>query len=143
MKKMLVFVSMLMALGMNAAATIAPAFAEEAKAAHHETAKGAGKANASVKSCLDCAAECEKTLAYFKKKGGKYMEAKNVDAIKDCITLCKASADLKSRKSAHAAKVDAVCHEVCSQCAQVCKDLNDPKLKDCITSCETCHQCCE
>jgi hypothetical protein len=135
MKKLFVFFFMLLAFGL-APATLAPAAYAQAPAAHHDAAAGA-------KSCADCAAECEKTLAYFNKKGGKYIEAKNVDTIKDCLALCKASADLKTRKSAYAAKLDAVCHEVCSKCAQVCKDLKDPALKECITSCETCHKCCE
>ena len=129
-KKFLLFVFMLMAFGLSSASLLSPALAAD----DHKN---------SGKSCADCAVTCEKTLAYFKKKGGKYMEAKNVDTIKDCITLCKASADLKTRKSANAAKVDAVCHEVCNQCAKMCKDLNDPALKDCVKSCETCHECCE
>jgi hypothetical protein len=113
----------------------APVYAQGTPAAHHDMA-------ASGKACANCAATCEKTLAYFQKKGGKYAEAKNQDVLKDCITLCKASADLKGRKSAHAAKLDAVCNEVCKQCAEMCKEMKDPALKDCIQSCETCHDCC-
>ncbi|MBU6451124.1 MAG: hypothetical protein KGS72_05045 [Cyanobacteria bacterium REEB67] len=112
----------------------APVYAQGA-AAHHDNVS-------SGKACADCAATCEKTLAYFQKKGGKYAEAKKQDVLKDCIALCKASADLKSRNSAHAAKLDAVCNEVCKQCAEMCKELKDPALKDCIQSCETCHDCC-
>ena len=134
MKKFFVFIFMLIAFGL-APASLAPAAYAQSPAAHSDAAAGA-------KSCSDCAATCEKTLEYFNKKGGKYTEAKNVDKIKDCIALCKASADLKSRKSAHAAKLDAVCNTVCKECAQMCKDLKDPALKDCIDSCETCHKCC-
>ncbi len=125
---------MLMAFGL-APAYLAPSALAQAPAAHHDAAAGG-------KACSDCAATCEKTLDYFKKKGGKYVEAKNLDTLKDCIALCKASADLKSRNSAHAKKLDAVCHDVCKQCAQMCKDMNDPALKDCVQSCETCHDCC-
>jgi len=134
MKKLFVFIFMLVAFGL-APATFAPAAFAQGTAAHKDAAAGA-------KSCADCAVTCEKTLAYFNTKGGKYVAAKNLDTIKDCIALCKASADLKSRKSASAEKLDAVCHDVCAKCAQMCKDLKDPALKDCIESCETCHKCC-
>jgi hypothetical protein len=134
MKKLFVFIFMLIAFGL-APATLAPAAFAQGTTAHKDAAAGA-------KSCADCAATCEKTLTYFNKKGGKYVEAKNLDTIKDCIALCKASADLKSRKSANAAQLDAVCNDVCKKCAEVCKNLKDPALKDCIESCETCHKCC-
>jgi hypothetical protein len=135
MKKLFVFIFMLVAFGLVPASLAPSVWAQGAPAAHHDVA-------ASGKACADCAATCEKTLVYFTKKGGKYASAKNLDTLKDCIALCKASADLKSRKSAHAQKLDAVCNEVCKQCAQMCKDMNDPALKDCVKSCETCHDCC-
>ena len=120
--------------GITTAALAAPA-TPVTPAAHHDNVS-------SGKACANCAVTCEKTLAYFQKKGGKYAEAKNLDSLKDCIALCKASADLKSRNSAHATKLDAVCNEVCKQCAEMCKEMKDPALADCIKSCETCHDCC-
>jgi len=137
MKKVILFfcAAMAMMLPLSFSPALAQSDAKAAKSAQHDLAS-------SAKSCSDCAATCEKTLAYFHKKGGKYTEAKNVDALKDCISLCKASADLKSRKSANALKLDTLCNEVCQQCAQICKDLKDPALKECIDSCETCHKCC-
>jgi hypothetical protein len=103
--------------------------------AHHDM-------KSSAEACANCATTCEKTLEYLKGKGGKHAEARNLDKLKDCIALCKASADLKGRNSAHAAKLDQVCKDVCSQCAAMCKELKDPALADCIKSCETCHDCC-
>jgi hypothetical protein len=135
MKRLFAFIFTLLAFALVPAFQSPSAWAQGTPAAHHD-------AVASSKACRDCAATCEKTLAYFKKKGGKYAKAKNLDTLKDCIALCTASADLKSRNSAHAQKLDAVCNEVCKQCAQMCKDLNDPALKHCIQSCETCHDCC-
>ena len=100
-------------------------------------------AGASQKSCAACAKICEDTLKYFQKKGGKYTEAANLQKLKDCITLCNASADLQARDSAHAKKLLEVCHAVCLDCAKMCKDMNDPKLADCVKSCEECTSCCE
>lgn len=93
--------------------------------------------------CGKCAKVCEDTLIYFKKKGGKYTEEKNLQILKDCISTCKTSDEFQSRKSSNTHKIMAVCHEICKQCAQMCKDMNDPKLAECIKSCETCSDCCE
>ncbi len=98
---------------------------------------------ASAMNCGKCAKVCEETLSYFKKQGGKYTEAKNLQILKDCISSCKTSDEFQSRKSSNAGKIMAVCNEICKQCAQMCKDMNDPKLADCIKSCETCSSCCE
>ena len=62
----------------------------------------AGKKAGAQKSCAACAKICEDTLKYFKKQGGKYTEAANLQKLQDCITLCNASADLQARNSAHA-----------------------------------------
>lgn len=109
-------------------------------------AKGAACAKAGTVSCStnceSCAKTCEKTLSYFLKKGGKYTEAGNIRTLKDCIALCKISADFHARGSAHAAKVAALCHDLCLECAKMCKDMNDPKLADCVKSCEECADCC-
>lgn len=96
-----------------------------------------------ARSCSQCAAICEETLSYLEKKGGKYAEAGNIQKLKDCITLCKASADLQNRQSPHAKKLLEVCHQVCLDCAKMCQDLNDPKLADCVKSCQECSSCCE
>ncbi len=104
--------------------------------------KAAAKTGAGI-SCAECAQTCEKTLKYFKKQGGKYTEAANLKTLQDCITLCKASSELQKRGSAHAAALLKVCHAVCLDCAKMCKEMNDPKLADCIKSCEECTSCCE
>lgn len=113
-----------------------------------KAAKGSTKAHAkdccaTEMNCSACQKECEKTLAYFKKQGGKYTEAKNIQILEDCIASCKASADFQSRKSANSSKIMALCSDICKQCAQMCKDMNDPKLADCIKSCLECATCCE
>jgi hypothetical protein len=111
--------------------------------AGEKTAASKAACCATSMDCSKCQKECEKTLSYFKKKGGKYTEAKNIQILEDCISSCKASAEFQSRKSANSSKIMAVCSEICKQCAQMCKDMNDPKLADCIKSCLECATCCE
>src|ERR1700723_1022829 len=88
--------------------------------------------------CKSCSDMCAKNLQYFKKKGGKYTEASRVNTMKDCVKICDTTHDFKSRQSANNADVDKACGAICNKCAEVCTELNDPKLKDCIAMCKKC-----
>lgn len=89
--------------------------------------------------CNKCAEACEKALAHLQEKGAS--EA-TVNTLKDCITLCKTSADLKNRGSALSAKLASACAEACKKCAKVCADQKDEALKDCIDQCNICADAC-
>ena len=119
---------------------LTPAFAADKAAKDSKTV--AKDCCGAKMNCSECQKECEKTLSYFKKKGGKYTEAKNIQILEDCISSCKASAEFQSRQSSNSSKIMAVCSEICKQCAQMCKDMNDPKLAECIKTCLDCADCC-
>lgn len=89
--------------------------------------------------CIKCAEACEKALTHLQAKGAS--EA-TLNTIKDCITLCKTSADLKSRGSELSAKLASACAEACKKCAKVCADQKDEALKDCIDQCNVCADAC-
>lgn len=107
-------------------------FAESAKHAHASCAS----------ECNKCAEACEKALEHVQKKGGKFAAAENINALKDCIALCKASADLKSRNSSLSAKISDACADACKKCAVICADMKDGALKDCIEQCNKCAEAC-
>lgn len=137
MKKIFLMLFLFASLTISATMFMPQAFAEKGKShAGHQCSAG-------EMECGKCQKECEKTLAYFKKKGGKYVEAKNLQILQDCIQTCKTSAEFQSRNSANSQKAMALCADVCRQCAQMCKDLNDPQLAACIKACEDCAACCE
>jgi len=92
--------------------------------------------------CTSCADSCEKALNYLT-KGDKKVDESKLAAIRDCITLCRASADLGKRNSDLSQKLAAVCADACAKCAEACKSLEDDKLKDCISQCQSCHICCD
>lgn len=145
MKKLILLCAFLMAvafLPLNAVLAKEADCCKKSSAAEGKTSNKEVKSDSS-KSCAECAQTCEKTLKYFKKQGGKYTEAANLKPVQDCITLWKASSDLQKRGSTHAAALLKVCHAVCLDCAKMCKEMNDPKLADCIKSCEECTSCCE
>ncbi len=89
--------------------------------------------------CNKCAERCEKALAHLEAKGAS---AATINTLKDCITLCKASADLKLRGSALSPKLAAACAEACKKCATVCAETKDEALKDCVEQCNLCAEAC-
>ncbi len=92
--------------------------------------------------CKSCAEICKKALAYCQKKGGKHVEAKHINTLKDCIALCTANADLGSRNSKLSGKLMEVCAKACADCAKSCEALNDKELKTCVDACNTCAKLC-
>jgi len=93
-------------------------------------------------TCSSCQKTCEDALKYCEKKGGKHAAKEHINTLKDCIALCKASADLGSRNSALLAKLREVCADACTKCAKSCEDLNDPQLKKCVEACKECAKAC-
>jgi len=89
--------------------------------------------------CNKCAEHCEKALEHLEKKGAS---AETLGVVKDCITLCRASADLKSRNSKLSPKLASACADACKACAKVCADAKDEALKDCIDQCNICAEAC-
>lgn len=92
--------------------------------------------------CADCASMCEKTLDYFKSKGGKYTEAANLNTLMDCIAACKFNTELKARGSDLHKSAAAVCAKACDKCAKMCESMNDAALKDCVQMCKDCASMC-
>ncbi len=99
----------------------------------------AGTHTTCATECNKCAESCEKALAHLQTKGAS--EA-TINTLKDCITLCKTSADLKTRGSSLSGKLASACAEACKSCAKVCADTKDEALKDCVEQCNTCAKAC-
>lgn len=88
------------------------------------------------KMCKKCITLCTNKLAYFKKKGGKYVETARIQLMNDCIAACK------KRQKDTSAETASACADVCKKCAASCEELNDPNLKECINTCKSCAQTC-
>lgn len=131
-----ILISLLMLVSMVA---LAPAFA--ADGGKPECAKAT--AGCCETSCRKCAEVCQATLDYCLKKGGKHASAEHIARLKDCIALCKASADLDSRNSKLKEKVRAICLEACTSCAASCEKFDDKQMKSCATTCRECASSCK
>jgi hypothetical protein len=108
------------------------------------SAEGAKGGMSCQSVCSSCAAKCEKTLAYCKKKGGKHVEKAHLTAIQDCIATCKLSDDFMKRGSAMMSKACELCKEACLKCAEACETFKgDKTMKDCADECRKCAASCE
>lgn len=107
---------------------------------------GAATAGHDSKSCQSeckgCEQMCEKTLNYCLKKGGKHAAPEHVKLMKDCIAVCKANSDLRSRDSKYAEELSKLCSKICADCSAACEKLKDPKMKECVDTCKKCSECC-
>jgi hypothetical protein len=121
----------------------ASVLAQGAKPAEKVEAKATPPANAScLTECNTCASECEKTLAYCLKQGGKHKEAKHIQVLKDCIATCKVSHDFMSRSSDLSTQTCALCAQACKRCAESCATFNDKAMQECAAECKKCEKTC-
>jgi hypothetical protein len=91
-------------------------------------------------NCKSCADTCQKALDYCTTKKGKYAEASVTNALKDCITACKATDDFLNRGSAYLeAKAAALAVDAANNCAKSCDKFNtDNQMLACANECRKC-----
>jgi len=92
--------------------------------------------------CKNCAEVCQKTLDYCTKKGGAHSKPEFVKLMKDCITVCKANEELRSRGSKYSEAMSKICSDICAECGASCEKMKDPAMKDCVDTCKKCSTCC-
>jgi hypothetical protein len=93
--------------------------------------------------CKTCASTCEQTLLYCSKHGNEHNGAAHVNAMKDCVSTCKQSADFMARGSSLDKRACALCEEACTACAASCDAFKGDKvMQDCAAECRKCAKVC-
>ena len=93
--------------------------------------------------CVLCASTCEKTLQYCLKSGGQHSNSEHIDALKDCISTCKQSADFMARSSGLNKQACDLCEQACLRCADLCGAVkDDKKMQACVEECKKCAKVC-
>jgi hypothetical protein len=93
--------------------------------------------------CSTCASVCEKTLRYCSTSAGKHVESGHIDALKDCISTCKQSADFMARSSSLNRQACSLCEQACNKCAESCATFKDDKtMQACAEECKKCAKTC-
>lgn len=96
-----------------------------------------------IANCLECHRTCEQTLTYCISKGGKHVEPKHVEDMRDCVQSCITSADFMIRNSEMVPRICDVCSQICTRCAVSCDQFgNDEKMSHCAQVCRRCAESC-
>lgn len=102
------------------------------------------EAEACSRLCLQCSRTCVEAVTHCLKKGGKYADAKHIQALLDCAEICQTTANVLARGSELHGRLCAVCADACEQCTESCEqvDPNDEMMKQCAEMCRRCAQSC-
>lgn len=97
-----------------------------------------------IDECLDCHRTCLETIHYCLSKGGKHAEAKHIELLQSCASICETSAQFMISGLDLHTQTCAVCSEVCTRCAESCEEMGDDlAMKRCADACRACAESCE
>lgn len=99
---------------------------------------------ACARQCLECHQICERMVKHCLEMGGMHADPVHIRLLQDCSQICIVTADFIFRESGLAARVGAVCVEVCQSCADDCELMPDDELMQiCAESCRRSAEMCE
>lgn len=95
-----------------------------------------------IQDCLDCHRVCQE-MAFCLQAEGKRADAKHVQLLLDCATICQASADFMAGDSDLLERFCGACTELCLRCAQEGERFkSDVQMKACVNACRRCGESC-
>jgi hypothetical protein len=95
-----------------------------------------------IQDCLDCHRACQEMASCLQAEGMQ-ADAKHVQWLLDCATICQASADFMAGDSDLQERFCGACGELCLRCAQECERFeSDVRMKACIDACHRCSESC-
>lgn len=128
MKKISVILSALLCNLVIAMFALVPAMAQTTP----DIAKG---------NCDSCANFCAKTLNYCVSKKGEHGKATMTNALKDCISACKAASEFIANNSKYQKEAAAIAIKACNECIKACGGSgvsSDVQMKACADECRKC-----
>jgi len=95
-------------------------------------------------NCMACHRLCTETAAHVLHGGHVHSEAKHLVALLDCAQICLTHADFMGRRAPHHAHLAGECAEICSACAALCEEHEDPdgEMAKCAQACRACAETC-
>lgn len=110
--------------------------------------RGASKVSATMEACEQnctaCGSICEKTLASCIQKGGAHVAPAHLEALLDCIDICRTSAAFLARGSELHQHSCELCAVACQRCADSCATMpDDSQMSACADACLACVASCE
>lgn len=95
-------------------------------------------------NCVECHRMCTETAAHVLHGSHVHSESKHLLALLDCAQICTVHADFMIRRSPHHTHLSKECAEICTACAVLCEEHQDPdgKMKACAEVCRRCAASC-
>ena len=128
-------------LGAGAVGLIA-ASGREARAQHpHHHDKLHGDC---LKACEACATVCNETFHHcFEKVKDGHADHHQIAVVTiDCQEFCGLTSELMARESPLISIACLACADACKACAAVCRQHDDPQMKECVEACKKCEAAC-
>jgi len=90
-----------------------------------------------------CANECQESIDYCLRQGGKHVQPHHMKSMVDCAEVCRICDDYLLRRSEHMREICEICADVCETCAESCSGMTgDKKMEECADVCNRCAEAC-
>lgn len=98
-----------------------------------------------IKHCSECYQTCLTTLSHCLSLGGHHSEASHIQAIYDCAEICQLAVSYMVRSSPMYGRLNLLCAEVCTRCANQCEQMmdDDKQMRTCAETCRKCADICQ
>ena len=99
---------------------------------------------ACLEACNACRDLCFVTLAHCIEKRGRLAEARHLETLLDCASVCETAGSFLARGSERHGLICGVCATTCRDCEASCRSIADGEtLRRCAEACARCAETCE
>ena len=103
--------------------------------------------SAAMRACRDacnaCRDACWLTLAHSIERGGALAEARHLETLIDCASVCDATSAFLTRGSARHREMCSTCEVICRAGEQSCRAIADgTTVRACAEACRICADAC-
>ena len=95
-----------------------------------------------IKACNECLIACEACASSCLHEHDVKMMVGCIELDRDCAAICSLAVQFMSRGSKYAAKLCALCAEICQACGDECAKHKPEHCQKCAAACHKCAEEC-
>ena len=98
-----------------------------------------------IQQCSECYQTCMATLSHCLSLGGPHANVSHIQAMYDCAEICQLAISYMVRSSAMYGRLNLLCAEICTRCANQCEQITDAdeQMQTCAVTCRGCAAICQ
>jgi hypothetical protein len=98
-----------------------------------------------IQHCGKCHQTCLTTLSHCLSIGGHHANTAHIQVMYDCAEICQLAVSYMVRNSAMYGRLNLLCAEVCTRCANQCEQMmgDDEQMRTCAATCRSCADICQ